>query len=47
MPTVLDETPSAVAASRAVAEPGISSILNVNRDIHHSIKDLLQGILAE
>ncbi len=33
----------ALAAASAVAEPGISSILNVNRDVHHSVKDLLHG----
>ena len=27
--------------------PGLPSVLNINRDMHHSIKDLLQGILAE
>ncbi len=33
-----------LAAARAVSEPGASSVLNVTRDIHHSIKDLLSGL---
>lgn len=37
----------ALAAARTVSEPGLSSILNVNRDVHHSIKDLLHGRVAD
>ncbi|NND68976.1 MAG: hypothetical protein HKN19_15405 [Halioglobus sp.] len=39
----VNELLRALVAGQAVSAPGISSILNVNRDIHHSIKDLLHG----